>query len=481
MRGAVRRISVSVAACVALVAAVAPVRAEDPARPAPRAQAPSGPCALAGPPDSGARYFEGVPTPGNFARSTGTVRAYTVFVDFPDAPATVTPRERYAEFFPAVSDYFARASYGRLDYRPMPRFSWIRMSKPLASYGIGRGVPFSPGYAALTAEVARAVRAEADPGAYDLLNVLVTPNAGPDALETVLSVTYSGGTFDFGRGAVPFAGSFVWSRQTGDSPWRVLAHENGHAFGLPDLYLDGGGGTTAGHWDLMDEDWGPANDLMAWHKWKLGWLGADQAVCADAPGTREFTLRPLSVPGGTKLVTVPLDGERALTLEARTKSALDAAVCRPGVLVAGVGTRVAAGEGPVRVRDATPGSAGCFRDPNVNAALSDAAYQPGQTFTDRAHGIAVQVLGVDAAGDYRVRVARGAQAVASLPPASEPLPSASVPTTPVPTTPVPSLAAPSERLPQQAAAGDGFREALERLRQAVCAQWWAARLPGCGR
>ncbi|MFC7305801.1 M6 family metalloprotease domain-containing protein [Streptomyces monticola] len=347
-----------------------------------------------------------------FRKAAGVVKAYTVFVDFPDVPAEGTPQERYREFFPAVPDYFAKSSYGKLRYESTPRFRWIRMAKPLAAYGIDRGVSFRPGYSAVSAEVDAAVGDGVDLSSYDLLNVLFTPNAGPPATEKVLSVTF-GGT------------SFIWSRQTGDSAWRVLAHENAHAFGLPDLYgFQGYPPHPVGHWDPMDEDWGPTNDFMAWHKWKLGWLDREQVGCVSGPGVREFTLTPVSDAGGLKLVSVRLNDRWAINIEVRTKSELDPAVCRPGVLVSTVGVGVKSGAGPVRVFDARPGSGGCELADDVATELSDATYLPGQTFTGPGRSVAVQVLGVDGSGGhqghqgYRVRVALGRQAVGGLPPAA---------------------------------------------------------------
>ncbi|WP_274915202.1 hypothetical protein [Streptomyces sp. WZ-12] len=51
---------------------------------------------------------------------------------------------RFAEFFPAATDYFRVSSYGRMTYVPKPLFRWIRMSHPLAAYGINRGANFDP-------------------------------------------------------------------------------------------------------------------------------------------------------------------------------------------------------------------------------------------------------------------------------------------------------------------------------------------------
>ncbi|MEV5483800.1 MULTISPECIES: M6 family metalloprotease domain-containing protein [Streptomyces] len=372
---------------------------------------PSGPCALRGISDDVA---ESADTPTGFARSSGHVRALTLFIDFPDAHATLSPRARFAEFFPAATEYFRLSSYGRLTYRPIPLFRWLRMSRPLAAYGIGRGASFDPGsdggYHALSREVVRAVDPLVDFRDYDVINVIATPNAGPPATRTVLSVTFSGGDMGLRTAdGVPFRNaSFIWSRQTGTSAFRVLNHENAHSFGLPDLYFtdDRDSSPPVGHWDPMDEDWGPSNDFVGWHKWKLGWLSAEQVHCAPRHGTPgEHTLTPISTPGGTKIVVIPTSPRTALVVEARIRGLLDPAVCQPGVLIYRVATRVASGRGPLRIVDATPHSGGCYRDNKyVDPELTDATFGPGETFTDRTSGAAVTVLTENSDGTYRVRV-----------------------------------------------------------------------------
>ncbi|NUL34954.1 M6 family metalloprotease domain-containing protein, partial [Streptomyces lunaelactis] len=150
------------------------------------------------------------------------------FIDFPDARATITPSARFAEFFPAATDFFRASSYGRLSYSPMPLLKWIRMSRPLPAYGIQRGASLDPasdsGYSALSREIVRAVDASVDFRSYDVVNILAAPNAGPSATRTVLSVTFSGRDMGLKTAdGVPFRNaSFIWSRQTGDSAFRVL-------------------------------------------------------------------------------------------------------------------------------------------------------------------------------------------------------------------------------------------------------------------
>ncbi|MEV3990422.1 M6 family metalloprotease domain-containing protein [Streptomyces sp. NPDC049837] len=363
----------------------------------------------------GVQLSEGIPTGPGYARSTGEVRALTLMVDFPDAPGEGPAMSRFAEFFPQTTDWFRVSSYGRLRYRPeAPLRDWLRMPVPFASYGIERGSPYEPGYRQLVQDIVTAADPKVDFSAYDLVNVLVTPNAGPSALDTVLSVTFSGnGEAPHADGAPLANTSFVYSRQDDGSGtyhetgFRVLPHENGHVFGLPDLYTAEGGGAV-GHWDIMSEDWGANNDLLGWHKWKLGWLDNNQVRCASTPGTREYTLTPLAMKGGPKLAVVPLTPESGYAVEVRTRDGNDEAVCEPGVLVYHVQSDVDTGHGPVNVVDSDEDSGGCTRRPNVHAELSDAPYRPGESFTDRESGVRITVLSENPkTGTYRIRVTRG--------------------------------------------------------------------------
>ncbi|MFF7441102.1 M6 family metalloprotease domain-containing protein [Streptomyces sp. NPDC008122] len=386
-----------------------------PASAGPVAAAPSGaqlgPCRIAT--TMGVQMSEGLPTAPGYVRSTGRVRALNLMIDFPDAPGDGPAMGRFREFFPQTADWFRVSSYGRLHYQaeaPIP--DWLRMPRPFSSYGIERGSPYEPGYRSFVEDIVKAADARVDFSAYDLVNVLVTPNAGPSALDTVLSVTFSGNDDAPYADGVPLANtSFVYSRQddgSGSFPetgYRVLPHENGHVFGLPDLYTSDGGGTV-GHWDIMSEDWGADNDLLGWHKWKLGWLDNDQVSCASTPGTGDYSLTPLAITGGPKLVFVPLSGTSGYAVEVRSKDGNDEAVCKQGVLVYRVESDVDTGHGPVTVADSDRSSGGCTRRANVHAELSDAPYAPGETFTDRANGIRIEVLEEDGTGTYRVRITR---------------------------------------------------------------------------
>ncbi|MER5733386.1 M6 family metalloprotease domain-containing protein [Streptomyces sp. NPDC002138] len=369
------------------------------------------PCRISG--AMGVQMSEGVPTAPGYSRSTGEVRALNLMIDFPDAKGEGSALDRLAEFFPQTSDWFRTSSYGRLTYKPeAPIRTWLRMPMPFSAYGIERGTAYEPGYRQLVEHIARAADAQVDFSRYDLINILITPNAGPSALDTVLSVTFSGNAEAPKADGVPLANtSFIYSRQDDGSGsyretgYRVLPHENGHVFGLPDLYTQDGGGAV-GHWDVMSEDWGANNDLLGWHKWKLGWLDANQISCAAKSGTSDHILSPLAVEGGTKLAFVPTSESAGYAVEVRTQAGNDEAVCKPGVLIYKVDSEVDTGRGPVTVADSAAASGGCTRRPNVHGELSDAPYKPGETFTDAAAGISISVVGELRTGGYQVRITR---------------------------------------------------------------------------
>jgi hypothetical protein len=161
----------------------------------------------------------------------------------------------------------------------------------------------------------------------------------------------------------------------------------------------------------MSEDWGADNDLLGWHKWKLGWLDDSQVGCASAAGTTEHVLTPLAEPGtGGKLVFVPVDSRTGYAVELRTQAGNDDAICKTGVLIYKVDATVDTGRGPITVIDSTKDSGGCTRSPNVHAELSDAAFSPGQYFKDLRTGIRITVAGTDSTGNHQVYVTRDRQA-----------------------------------------------------------------------
>jgi M6 family metalloprotease-like protein len=408
--GTKRLRAAALAVCGLLAAGSAVIARPQP----PGAQGPppaSRPCALRQVP--GVAMSEGFADPPDnghgreFAPSTGTVRALTLLVDFPDAKAPYSAAERYDEFFPAVKRWYATASYGRLDYESTPVLRYIRMPRPFSAYGIGRGYGWDA-HTQMMRDLLKVADKDIDFRGYDLVNILVTPNAGPPADEAVLSVTWTGAsaaTTD--EGAHLDKVSLIYGHDQSGS--RVLSHENGHDFGLPDLYSADDFPRTdklAGQWDTMSLDWGLQGDFLAWHKWRLGWLADRQISCVTARGAATYTLSPVEVPGGRKAVMIPYGPTKVFVLEARAAVGDDGDACRQGILAYRVRTDVDSGQGPVTVVDGHPGTSACDFSSGAFNSLNDAPFTAGQTYHDKASGVTFRVQGRDAAGDWTIRVTR---------------------------------------------------------------------------
>lgn len=102
--------------------------------------------------------------------------------------------------------------------------------------------------------------------------------------------------------------------------YKVACHETGHMFGLADYYTNSysgyGGGqcdpvtgkpdyySLMGHWYLMGFTNGPASDILALEKWRLGWIKKNQVDIIKASGTTTHTLTPLETPNGTKMILI---------------------------------------------------------------------------------------------------------------------------------------------------------------------------------
>ncbi|MBM4824339.1 MULTISPECIES: M6 family metalloprotease domain-containing protein [Streptomyces] len=368
-----------------------------------------------------AHHSEGVDTwNAAYPRPTHALDAVMVFLSFPDSVPLTTPAELAADHFPATSDYFARASYGKFTLRPHPLRQWIRMPRPSTAYAIQRDWA-----AADRAAYLRDALAAADPhvdfSRYDIVYLVADPDApGVDSDATkVVNLD----TPLYADGAPLRRVVTVFEQHPPDR--LVLAHETGHVFDLPDLYhrpVDGKGDwdTYVGDWDLMGSQFGLAPDLFGWHKWKLGWLEPRQVVCVRGTGPTRITLEPLGAgPGvpvigaagapafglghGTKLALVRTGPDSVLALEARGPVGNDSGVCRSGVLAYRVRSTAESGRGPVEVIDAHPRGEACWEG-SVYPPLADAPISLGESFTVPGDGVRVEVQGRTASGAWTVQI-----------------------------------------------------------------------------
>ncbi|MFD9439519.1 M6 family metalloprotease domain-containing protein [Streptomyces sp. NPDC060006] len=386
------------------------------------------PCALK---RTAAHHSEGLDTwNAAYPRPTRRLDAVMVFLSFPDAEPVTTPAELTADYFPATSRFFERASYGKFQLRPHPLREWIRMPRASTAYAIQRDWNAAARSTYLR-EALAAADERVDFSRYDIVYFVADPDApgvDSDATKVVnMDVPLRADGKDIRRVVT------VFEKHPPDR--LVLAHETGHVFDLPDLYhrpSDGKGDwdTYVGDWDLMGSQFGLAPDLFGWHKWKLGWLEPRQVACVrdmSGPGTR-LTLEPLAAGagvaaagaeaagqpgapgapgfgsgGGTKLAVVRTARDGVIAFEARGPVGNDEAVCSQGVLVYRVRSETESGRGPIEVVDANPGSAACWDD-SVYPPLADAPVGLGESFTVPGEGVRIEVEDRTASGAWTVTI-----------------------------------------------------------------------------
>lgn len=362
----------------------------------------SGPCSVT----RGAGFDEGPPQPDS-VRPEGHKKAAMLMVDFPDIPAAGEARER-ASFFSRYGDaHLARSSYGRYRLDLEPSDGWIRMPRPWAAYGIGRGNTAAATRAYIQDAVDAARKQQhTDFGDTDLLYVVADDNV--PAAPTVSQAGTFPGLRSGGRDLR--AAALVFGRAADPDLWQRgnFVHEAYHLYGLPDLYNVGRGASVewAGGWDPMSM--AGISDLLGWHKWKLGWLDNRQVDCARPGGTSRHLLKPVGSPDGARIAVARTGPSRAVVAEARTRTGLDAAICGEGVLLYTVDSSVATGRGPVRIADARPSSNGgkacADRSPTELAELGDAPFRPGQSHSFPG-GVKVHVEEATGGG-YSIRISR---------------------------------------------------------------------------
>ncbi|MBN2549925.1 MAG: hypothetical protein JXB15_12250 [Anaerolineales bacterium] len=188
-------------------------------------------------------------------------------------------------------------------------------------------------------------------------------------------------------------------RMTWEPPWgygnvSVMAHENGHGFGLP--HSSGQYGQTYDNsWDVMSNAWVcTVNDptygcvgqhTISYHKDMLGWFDAAYKLTVPNDSRTTVTLERLALPqtSNYRMVKIPIGGSTSYfyTVEARKRAAgsYDMQLKGSGVIIHEVDRFRGI---PAHVIDI---------DGNGNTGDAGAMWLPGETFIDSTNQITITV------------------------------------------------------------------------------------------
>lgn len=112
-------------------------------------------------------------------------------------------------------------------------------------------------------------------------------------------------------------------------------------------------------------------------------------------GSDTVYLTAVEYGSGTKMAVIRTGPTTAYVVESRRGIQADEDSCSTGALIYQVDASVRSGQGPVRVMDAKPAAApasGC-------RPLDDAPFWAGESFTDGAAGVRIDVLAADGYGE----------------------------------------------------------------------------------
>ena len=286
-------------------------------------------------------------------KSTGGVIATVVMVDFPDAPASMTPTDAFARISPSA-DVFNEMSYGKLSYTFKPQLKWYRMSKKSTDYVAG-GWTFIKHREYIT-EAAKLADVDIDFNKTDSLIILANPDAR--------GMGYSGPAFAaIRKNGITLDGKYISNGATSAydlNDWKSiwLNHEVTHTLGLVDLYAftqsnsanryDGFRYTGEFSYMGFSSYESNAPSLFAFERWNLGWINDSQIKCLKDAKSTEL-ISPVQTSGGVKAVVIPISRTKAVVIESRRAIGIDKNIAKSGALVYVVDSSIQSGQGPVRV------------------------------------------------------------------------------------------------------------------------------------
>ena len=302
----------------------------------------------------GGLHSVGFPLPEWARSSFGVLRVAVLFVDFPNAIPMHSTHEESDSSLRYIQQYIDAMSYGQLDVEFVPHHTWLRAEHPHTHY-LGDSK-----YGELLWQPIGEHAAElADREGFDFSDI--------DVIMTVMPSTLFGGGGNEGFN-ISVDGNVMrtirinhgyhqggYSTRRGsdqryplNNPWgRTAAHELMHSLGLTDLRWDHLVGLRlwpTGHPlappPLPEGDFwapiilgamelngrervtgGPSSDrrleMLAWGRWQLGWIGADQVECiSETPA--QVRLSPIADPGtGTAMAAVQVSTNGVIVIESR--------------------------------------------------------------------------------------------------------------------------------------------------------------------
>jgi M6 family metalloprotease-like protein len=283
---------------------------------------------------------------------------------------------------PGLDHYWREVSYNTINLDGSVVRGWYNLPHPRAYYVFPSG---GASLTKLTQDCTAAADADVFFPQFAGVNMIFNNDLGGASYGGVEVLNRDGQSKQYGA---------TWIEDSGTLNQGLVAHELGHAFGLP--HSSGPYDRTYdSQWDVMSgqSTCTPLDPVyrcvavhpIAYHKAQLGWIHTEDQYVVTTPGTQQITLGQLGTPAPGSdylLAQVPINGSATqfYTLEARRFTGYDRWVPGEAVVIHHVDTT--RGDQQARVVDI---------DTNGNPNDAAAMWLPGETFRDQANGITITV------------------------------------------------------------------------------------------